>query len=240
MSSPGTQRPRQRDELFVADDDGSDRVRSESPAQRARARRAAGSTRGSAPARRTRFRCRSVPCTPLASAIVEKEADREPAENVAGSRLRGGSARSRAAARRARAAGTWRSRPAIGASSTRRGDASPRRRRRRPAARRSRPVSTSRSASTSVAIFVGERLDGGRVAGLDRRLQLRQIGDDARQPREVVDPGRAVLIDQRAGFHQPAPQIRLRLRRRALVDEIKRKAERQRSRAACRRGRCGW
>ncbi len=76
------------------------------------------------------------------------------------------------------------------------------------------------------AIFVRQRLNGGRVSSLHRRLQLRQIRDDARQPHVVVGPGRCVLIHQGAGFRQPALQLVLCSRRCRLIDEIERKTKR--------------
>ena len=79
-----------------------------------------------------------------------------------------------------------------------------------------------------VAVFVGERLHGRRIAGFNRGLQLRRaVGDEPRQPRERVGQPHAVLIDEDPRLVQPAPELRLRLARRARVDEIEREAERQ-------------
>jgi hypothetical protein len=77
-------------------------------------------------------------------------------------------------------------------------------------------------------ILVGERLDGRRVASLDSGFELRQVGDHACEPREMVRPRRAVLVDEADRFDEPAPQPNLSGRRRPFVDEIEGKAERQR------------
>lgn len=58
-------------------------------------------------------------------------------------------------------------------------------------------------------------------------LQLGQVCHDPRHPRERVGDRGTLLVDERGGFGQAAPQIRLRLRRRPLVDEENREAERE-------------
>ena len=58
-------------------------------------------------------------------------------------------------------------------------------------------------------------------------LELRKIGNDAREACEVIGSRGAVLIDQRARFRQSPPQVDLGLVGRAFVHEIERKAERQ-------------
>ncbi len=78
-----------------------------------------------------------------------------------------------------------------------------------------------------LAVFVRQRLHGRRVTRLDRGLQLRQVGDEARQAREGFRHADAVLVHQDARLDQAAAQLRLRLVHRAGVHEIERKAERE-------------
>ena len=79
-----------------------------------------------------------------------------------------------------------------------------------------------------IAVLVGERLHGWRVARFHGCLQLRKIGDQTREAREGVGQAGAVLVDQDSRLVQAPAQLRLRLTRRTRVHVIEGKAERQR------------
>jgi hypothetical protein len=70
----------------------------------------------------------------------------------------------------------------------------------------------------------GRRMRGGEVDG---RLEPRQVGDQPRLAREVLDLAAAVLLDERPRFGQPAQQLLLGLRRHRDVDVVDGRADRQ-------------
>ena len=85
------------------------------------------------------------------------------------------------------------------------------------------------SASTRPCLSVTTKQVGGRAAadtrsaigctvagspGVDRGLEPRQVRDQPRLAREVLDENVLVLLDQRAGLVEPALQLALRLRGR--------------------------
>ena len=77
-------------------------------------------------------------------------------------------------------------------------------------------------------VIARNRLDRRRVAGLERRLELRQVGDQAGRARHALEQRRALLIHQARRFGQIALQLRLGLRGEQRADEIHGRPDRRR------------
>ena len=73
-------------------------------------------------------------------------------------------------------------------------------------------------------IAVGGVLHRRRIVGVDGRLELRRVGDEARHHREGLRPRRPELIDEGAGRLDVALERGLGLARHAAVDEVDRDA----------------
>ena len=166
------------------------------------ARRRAGSRRSA---------CRGSPAARRPMAIGTVTTCRMPFG--CGSRLRLSLA---ARARRAPPAG-WRRSPPRAAS------------RRRVRARSPRwLVTSSRLAFSCALVAAGDVLHGRRIVGVDRRLQLRRVGDEPRHQRERLRALGAQLIDLRAGRDDLALAACARLRAVTRdVDQVDRDADGQ-------------
>jgi hypothetical protein len=77
-------------------------------------------------------------------------------------------------------------------------------------------------------VVVGQGLDGGPVAGLDGRLQLGEIRDEARHRGEGVGEIGPPLIHEGTGFVQVPRQLGFDLGRHPGVHEREGKAQRKR------------
>jgi len=63
-----------------------------------------------------------------------------------------------------------------------------------------------------VLILARDRLEGRRIADIDRRLQHRQVRDEARLQPEGLEGELPVLVDLHRGFVDAALQLPLSLR----------------------------
>ena len=77
------------------------------------------------------------------------------------------------------------------------------------------------------AVVLRERLHGRRVAGLDRRLELRQVRDQPRHERQRLAARGLLLQEQRRRVLEPAGQLRLRLARDPAGHEDQRERDRE-------------
>ena len=69
-------------------------------------------------------------------------------------------------------------------------------------------------------VIAGDRRHGGRVAGLERRLELRQVGDERGRACHTFEERRALLIDERDRFSQVALQFGFGLRGEHRAHEV--------------------